>query len=198
MKATNPKIFGLILAGGYSRRMGQDKALLEFHGLPQIEYLFDLLQKFSSKVFLSKRADQTTYKNIPFINDGNEFINKGPLGGILSAMKEHPDASWLVIACDLPFVTENTIQTLISHRDFNKTATAFISAQDGLPEPLCAIWEAHAYDSILNLFNQGIHCPRKILIKSNTQLLKQNDLHWLDNINTPQEYEKIKLKKGAL
>ena len=192
MKAIKPKIFGLILAGGYSRRMGQDKSLLEFHGKPQVEFVYDLLQKFCSEVFLSKRNDQKPYKSIAFINDSIELENHGPLGGILSAMKEYPDATWLVIACDLPYISEETIQTLFKHRDPQKIATAFISTQDALPEPLCAIWEAHGFEPILKLFNEGIHCPRKILIKSNAHLLKQNNPHWLDNINTPQEFEQVK------
>src|ERR1700690_4215463 len=106
MKATKPKIFGLILAGGYSRRMGRDKALLEFHGRPQVQYIFDLLNKYCDQVFLSKRVDQKDHKNIPTINDAPEFTDHGPLGGILSAMKEFPDANWLVLACDLPFITD--------------------------------------------------------------------------------------------
>ena len=192
MKATNPKIFGLILAGGHSRRMGRDKGLLEFHGKPQIEYVNDLLQKHCLEVFLSKRVDQKLYKSISFINDSNEFSNQGPLGGILSAMKAYPDANWLVLACDLPFITEETIQTILEHRDSKKIATAFISTQDQLPEPLCALWEGHAYDFILKLFNEGIHCPRKILIKGNSHLIKQKNPRWLDNINTPQEFEQVK------
>jgi len=192
MKATKPKIYGLILAGGYSRRMGRDKALLEFNGKPQVEYLYELLQTYCEKVFLSKRIDQAAYKNFACINDKDEFTNRGPLGGILSAMKEHPGTGWLVIACDLPYITKETIQTLLTLRDPLKTATAFISTQDSLPEPLCAIWEGHAYGPILQLFNEGAHCPRKILIKSNPQLLKQNNPHWLDNINTPREYEQLK------
>jgi len=192
MKATKPKIFGLILAGGYSRRMGQDKAYLEFHGKPQIEHIFNLLKKYCVEVFLSKRKDQKAYKHFDYINDGREFSNHGPLGGILSAMKKYPNADWLVIACDLPFITDETIQTLLTLRDPQKQATAFISTQDASPEPLCAIWEGHAYGFILKLFNDGIHCPRKILLKSNTYLIKQNNPHWLDNINTPQEYEQVK------
>lgn len=192
MKATRPKIFGLILAGGYSRRMGQDKAYLKFHGKPQIEHVFDLLGKYCTEIFLSKRKDQKAYKHFNCINDDSQFSNHGPLGGILSAMKEYPEADWLVMACDLPFVTDETIQTLFDLRDPEKIATAFISAQDGLPEPLCAIWEGHAYGSILKLFDKGIDCPRKILIQSDTHLFKANNPHWLDNINTPQEYEQIK------
>jgi len=198
MKATNPKIFGLILAGGYSRRMGEDKAYLEFHGKPQIEYIYDLLQKYCLEIFLSKRTDQKAHKNIPFINDADEFSNHGPLGGILSAMKVYPHVDWLVMACDLPFVADKTIQTLMAHRDPQKQATAFISTQDAFPEPLCAIWEGHAYDSFFKLFKEGIHCPRKILIKSDTHLLKQDNPHWLDNINTPQEYGQIMKKPFEL
>jgi molybdopterin-guanine dinucleotide biosynthesis protein A len=192
MKVIKPKIFGLILAGGYSRRMGQDKSLLEFHGKPQIEYVHELLQRSCVEVFLSKRKDQRSYKDLNVINDREEFSGHGPLGGILSAMKEHPDASWIVVACDLPFITGETIQTLLAHRAPQKIATAFISTHDGLPEPLCAIWEGHAYDLILKSFNEGIHCPRKVLIKHDAQLLQQDNPHWLDNINTPQEYEQIK------
>jgi len=192
MRATKPKVFGLILAGGHSRRMGQDKAYLKFHGRPQIEYVYDLLQKYCLKVFLSKREDQKAFKQFDFINDASEFSNHGPLGGILSAMKMYPNADWLVIACDLPFITDETIQTLLALRDPQKIATAFISTQDGLPEPLCAVWEGHSYQSVLNSFNEGIHCPRKILMKSDAHLLKPNNSQWLDNINTPQEYQQIK------
>ena len=195
MKAIKPKIFGLILAGGYSRRMGQDKALLEFNGKPQLEFIYELLYKYCSKVYLSKRPDQKAFGAIASINDRNEFADQGPIGGILSAMKKYPEVNWLVVACDLPFITDETIQTLLRYRNPDKIATAFISNQDALPEPLCAIWEKHAFAPIMKLFKEGTHCPRKILIKSNTQLLKQTNPHWLDNINTPQEYEQVRKNK---
>ncbi|MDE2028258.1 MAG: NTP transferase domain-containing protein [Candidatus Omnitrophica bacterium] len=192
MKATNPKLFGLILAGGYSKRMGHDKALLEFHGKPQVEFIHELLQQYCAGVFLSKRADQKPYKGLPFINDDPAFAGQGPLGGILSTMKEYPGCGWLVVACDLPLINNEALQVLIDGRVSAKTATAFISTYDGLPEPLCAIWEGQAYGAILRLFKEGLRCPRKVLIQSDICLLKQNDPHWLDNINTPQEYEGFK------
>ena len=192
MKAIKLKIFGLILAGGYSRRMGQDKSLLEFHGKPQIEFIHDLLKEYCSQVFLSKRDDQKAYKDLAFINDCHEFASHGPLGGILSAMKAYPDASWLVIACDLPYITEETIKILLANRNSQKIATAFISTQDSLPEPLCTLWEGHGYSSILKFYNDATYCPRKVLIKSDVCLIKQKDPHWLDNINTPEEYKLVK------
>jgi len=192
MNAIKSKISGLILAGGFSRRMGRDKALLDFHGKPQLEHVNELLEKYCEKVFLSKREGQEAYRGFSSINDAPEFSDHGPLGGILSAMKEYPQANWLVIACDLPNITDETIQTLLTMRDPQKTATAYISTHDDLPEPLCAVWEAHAFDSILKLFNEGVHCPRKVLIKSDTCLIQQKDPRWLNNINTLQEYERSK------
>ncbi|MDE1921188.1 MAG: NTP transferase domain-containing protein [Candidatus Omnitrophica bacterium] len=191
MKATNHKLFGLILAGGYSTRMGRDKALLSFHGKPQVEYVGGLLQQFCKKVFLSKRADQPPYKAFDSIDDAPEFSGQGPLSGILSAMKEYRGHDWLVMACDLPLAGEEAVRTLLAGRDRSKTATAFISTHDQLPEPLCAVWEGHAYAAILKSFNEGIHCPRKILLKSDAALVSQTNPHWLDNINTLKEYEAL-------
>ncbi len=195
----NPeKLYGLILAGGFSQRMGQDKSLLRYHGKPQVEFVYDLLGQFCGKVFLSKRTDQLPYNTIPFINDVQEFSGIGPLGGILSAMKTYPDVAWLVMACDLPFVAKETLQTLLNQRDPSKIATAFKSSQDGLPEPLCAIWEGKASNQILEYFQQGIQCPRKVLIKSDSHLIEQLDPRWLDNVNDIKEYEQAIKVIGGL
>jgi molybdopterin-guanine dinucleotide biosynthesis protein A len=192
-----PNLYGLILAGGFSKRMGQDKALLSYHGKPQIEYVHELLLVSCEKVFLSKRADQPLYKNIAAIDDLRDFADKGPLGGILSAMKSHPSASWLIMACDLPFVDAKALEYLLSNRNPQQLATAFKSTHDGLPEPLCAVWEGHGYVKVLEFFQQGIQCPRKVLINSDINLLEQANPHWLDNVNNPQEFTDVvnQLKK---
>ena len=185
-------LYGLILAGGFSKRMGQDKALMSYRSKPQVEYVYDALSVCCENVFLSKRPHQPAYQNIPFINDDEDFSNIGPLGGILSAMKSYPEVSWLVMACDLPFVTRETLENLIQNRDAQKMATAFKSTHDGLPEPLCAIWEAHGYQKILEFFKKDIHCPRKVLINSDITILKQKNPQWLNNVNDPREFAQAK------
>ena len=182
-------LYGLILAGGFSKRMGQDKALMVYHGKPQIEYVHELLNSHCEQVFLSKRFNQQAYNQFPSINDDQEFLDIGPLGGILSAMKAYPDASWLIMACDLPFVTHHTLEYLIMNRDNQKIATAFKSVYDGFPEPLCAIWEGQGHKNILEFLKNGIRCPRKILINSNSHLLEQKNPQWLDNVNDKNEYQ---------
>ncbi len=193
-------LYGLILAGGSSKRMGQDKTLMDYHGKPQIEHVHNLLEVHCTKVFLSKRADQKAHKGVLSIDDDQSFLNIGPLGGILSAMKTCPESSWLVMACDLPFVTQETLGFLIQNRDPQKIATAFRSVHDGLPEPLCAIWEGPGYPEILGFFKKNVHCPRKVLINSNTKLLEQEDPRWLDNVNDQTEFKQAinHFKKGNI
>jgi molybdenum cofactor guanylyltransferase len=197
MTAESNNLYGLILAGGRSKRMGQDKSLLAYHGKPQIEYTYDLLSAFCSQVFISTRPKQTLpYKHLPQLPDLPEFNDIGPLGGILSAMTIHPTKAWLVLACDLPFITPEAVYYLIEQSNPQKFATAFISNHDRLPEPLCAIWEPRSREGALKFFNEGIQCPRqcprKILIKSDTHLLTQQDPRWLDNVNNPEEYEQAR------
>ena len=195
MNMEKNKLFGLILAGGHSKRMGQDKALLSYHGKPQVEHVRDLLEGVCAKVFISAKGRGTVYTvpliACPLLVDDPQFADAGPLTGILSAMTAHPDVSWLVMACDLPFVTAETLQYLLKNRDITRPATAFISTNDGLPEPLCAVWEHHGSKAFLEFFKKGLHCPRKILIKSNARLIAQKDPHWLDNVNTPEEYQQV-------
>jgi len=67
-------------------------------------------------------------------------------------------------------------------------ATAYRSAHDGLPEPLCAIWEPGAAAALESYQAGGGHCPRKFLIRHAVRLLEPQDRRALDNINTPEEY----------
>jgi molybdopterin-guanine dinucleotide biosynthesis protein A len=181
-------LYGLVLAGGRSRRMGHDKALLERDGRSQLAHAMTLLARHVERVFVSARADQegeperARYEQIV-----DRYDDLGPLAGILSAMDEYPGADWLVVACDLPNINDNTIEHLLETRSNAHPFTAYVSSHDGLPEPLCAIWRAGS-DAIVRRFaDEGLHCPRKILIRSDTQLVEQADPRSLDNVNTPAD-----------
>ena len=182
-------LFGLVLAGGASTRMRTDKAALQYHGQPQLQWAFELVAKFCAASFVSVRPDQrgdAARAGHPQIVDRQPGI--GPIAGISAALLEHPKAAWLVLACDLPFLTEHTLEHLIAHRDASKIATAYRSAHDGLPEPLCAIWEPAAREPVLAYLATGKQCPRKFLINSDTKLLDLPESQALDNVNTVEEF----------
>jgi molybdopterin-guanine dinucleotide biosynthesis protein A len=185
----SPPLFGLVLAGGASTRMRTDKAALQYHGQPQLQWAFELVAKFCAASFVSVRPDQrgdAARAGHPQIVDRQPGI--GPIAGISAALLEHPKAAWLVLACDLPFLTEHTLEHLIAHRDASKIATAYRSAHDGLPEPLCAIWEPAAREPVLAYLATGKQCPRKFLINSDTKLLDLPERQALDNVNTVEEF----------
>jgi molybdopterin-guanine dinucleotide biosynthesis protein A len=183
-------LFGLVLAGGASTRMQRDKAVLQYHGKSQLEWAFELASGVCAATFVSVRPDQredATRARFPQIVDRQP--GAGPIAGIAAALESHPKAAWLVLACDLPLLTGAVLERLIAGRDPQRLATAFLSAHDGLPEPLCAIWEPSARDAVLAYVASGKQCPRKFLINADAKLLELPDPRALDNVNTVAEFE---------
>jgi molybdopterin-guanine dinucleotide biosynthesis protein A len=186
----NTPLYGLVLAGGRSTRMQRDKAAIEYRpGESQLDAAFRLLVPRVTRAFISVRADQRTD---PARAVHSQIVDRGdvegPIAGITAALAEHPGAAWLVLACDLPFLDARTLDTLIEARDRDGDATAFKSSHDGLPEPLCAIYEPRAGASIATYLETGRNCPRKYLINARTRLLEQPNPRALDNVNTGAEY----------
>jgi molybdopterin-guanine dinucleotide biosynthesis protein A len=183
-------LHGLVLAGGRSSRMQRDKAAIEYRpGESQLDSAMKLLVPRVARAFISVRPDQREdpgRAKYPQIVDRGDV--QGPIAGISAALAAHPDAAWLVLACDLPFLDARTLDTLLAARDATRDATAFKSSHDGLPEPLCAIYEPHARAAIEQYLADGRNCPRKFLINASTKLLDQPDPRALDNVNTLAEY----------
>jgi molybdenum cofactor guanylyltransferase len=187
------QVYGLVLTGGRSTRMGQDKAALAIHGRTQLARTWAVLEPLVARCYVSLRADQSSeparagYAAIADQTNGP----KGPLAGITAAQAAHPNVAWLVVACDLPNLDAQTLQHLLARRDPAQMATAFRSTHDQLPEPLCAIYEPQAAAAMQTFIAAGGNCPRKFLIQSNATLLDQPSLHALDNVNTPQDLAAI-------
>lgn len=182
---------GLVLTGGKSTRMGTDKAMLDYHGENQTNYVTKLLSGLCDQVYVSVREKRPELKSLQ-IED--KFLDFGPMGGILSAMRQDPEAAWLVMACDLPFATKETLEYLISHRNPFRNATAYQSIEDGFPEPLCAIYEPKSMLALLCFLGLGYHCPRKMMINSRVELLSLPNKDWLKNANTMEEFQKAKVE----
>ena len=180
-------IHGLVLAGGKSVRMGKDKGAIDYHGKPQREYAFDMLNVLCEKTFLSGRKEQVQEWKTQFPIIADTFTGLGPFGAILSAFRENPNAAWLCVACDLPLLTEKALQQLIAHRDPSKIATAFYNSDTKFPEPLITIWEPKSYPTLLHFLSLGYSCPRKVLINSDVKVVRLMDESVLVNVNTEEE-----------
>lgn len=178
-------IKGLVLCGGLSTRMQQDKSQIAYHGKPQWQYLHDLLKTFLPEVYLSCRPEQ----EFPGCNNliPDSVVGAGPSSGLLSAYAAYPDAAWLVLACDLPLISEHSIAYLLNNRDERKAATAFLSPFNFSPEPLITIWEPAGLAALEREFREGKNCPRKTLLKVEVEILKNPYSTEQFNANTPDE-----------
>jgi molybdopterin-guanine dinucleotide biosynthesis protein A len=182
-------LYGLVLAGGRGTRMGRDKASLEYAGKPQLVRAMELLAPLVSRAFVSVRLEQAQKSDqhaYPTIADLTPDL--GPLGGIQAALATHPANAWLILACDLPFLGADTLEYLLLHRASARLATAFRSRSDGLPEPLCAIYEPASRDAIEAWIKAGERCPRAWMRRSDVALLELPDARALDNVNTNAQY----------
>ncbi|SNR51657.1 NTP transferase domain-containing protein [Hymenobacter mucosus] len=197
-QAAAPPLRGLVLAGGRSQRMGEDKGKLAYHaGQEQRAYAAELLARFCQDVHVSCRPDQVNeleYAGLRPLPD--TFTDLGPLSGLLSAFRLDPNAAWLVVACDLPFLSETTLGHLVAHRQAARMATAYQSPENEWPEPLITIWEPQSYGTLLRFLSLGYSCPRKSLINSDIELLPPPAPEELRNVNTPDEAAKARQELG--
>ena len=205
-----PPLYGLVLAGGRSRRMGRDKAALAYRvndrgeTVPHARYTGDLLARVCEQVFYSCRADQVDEQGkatdpvLLELSIGAGLIPDSfdigvPLNGILSAQKAHPEAAFLVAACDLPFLSAYALAQLVRERNPLHAATVFDNPERGMIEPLCAIYEPGFEELAEASMMIGLTCPTKILSAlaegGQIEILRPASAEFLANANRPEDYE---------
>ncbi|MFK7957627.1 MAG: molybdenum cofactor guanylyltransferase [Lysobacterales bacterium] len=185
-------LYGIVLAGGLSRRMGKDKALLEINGVSQLSRTMKLLENVCEHSFVSVSTLESVGPRAQYPQIADQFAGQGPVDGIASAQQKNPNVAWLVVACDLPLLDLATLQFLIDHRSCEHEVTAFISASDNQSEPLCAIYEPASAAKIRQNLEKGTRSARKVVMDLNHCLIDPPEGPALVNTNTPQQWRSIK------
>lgn len=170
--------------------MGRDKALLIYDGEPQVRRVAGMLERLAPPGCVSVRAAQAAdpvFSGLRLLPDQDEGI--GPLSGLLSAFREDPSCAWLVVAVDMPFLSEGTLRQLLDSRDPDAYATAFRNPEIGQPEPVCTIYEPRILPVLLNARARGRY-TLKLLREVAVRLVEPAHPEELANINDPEEYRK--------
>ena len=130
-------ISAVLLAGGESRRMGQDKATLVFRGRPLWQTQVDLLRKLNPhEIFISARTDPPWLPaDVSFVADAKS--SGGPLSGITSALMRISTKYLLALAVDMPLMTENYLCSLCQLIEPDRGVVPTIGDR---AEPLAAIY----------------------------------------------------------
>ncbi|MCC3215592.1 MULTISPECIES: molybdenum cofactor guanylyltransferase [Chryseobacterium] len=173
----------VVLAGGKSSRMGQDKALMKMSGKTMIQHVVDNLAKVFDEVFISgNRSGDPVPMNV--IKD--RYEQKGPMEGIRSAL-EHCQEDIFVCSCDMPFVSTELMKDILQRRAENKIS---IAECEGKVYPVLGIYPYVVLDVLAN----SIKNDRLRM----TRFLEQQDAHYIQydesfrpqflNINTPESF----------
>lgn len=184
---------GLVLTGGKSERMGQDKGSLDYHGKPQRLYLAALLKEVGCKeVYISVSRREVEEETDPFPYLIDQYQDIGPLAGLLTAFAYKAEVPWLVVACDYPLLDKATLGFLLENRAENLMATAFKNEKYGFPEPLITIYEPRIATVLQANFQGQQFSLSKILATCSLQLVTPPDYEKLQNVNTQEDYARIK------
>ncbi|HAD10834.1 MAG TPA: hypothetical protein DCF33_00195 [Saprospirales bacterium] len=179
-------MYGLILAGGQSSRMGQPKSLIDYHGKPQYLFLLDLLMPYCEEVFISCKPEQEHwFSPCPTLPDNGMFGDIGPMGGVLSAFEVY-DGPWLVVGCDYPYLTSADIVKLILSRSEQFDTVCYRHPTSGMDEPLTAIYENTCADQLTHSFRSGQHSLRHFLAQTRVNRIEPLTIDHLRSIDTPE------------
>lgn len=184
-------ISGIILAGGKSRRMGTDKALLVFQGKPLLEHMIGLIEPFCNKVFISGQNSDYSSFGVEMVPD--LYTGCGPIAGIFSALK-YSVSDWnLLVSVDVPFVNEELFLFLISNIG---EYDCIIPKHTSGVEPLIGLYHRRAVSIIEEMITTGDYRLTNLLSKLNTRYLDCNDLikkypRLFMNINRMEDYQSI-------
>lgn len=150
----------IILAGGDSRRMGQDKATLEFSGQPLIQAAIGTMQRLFPVTIISVREPRPEIK-LPQVCDLQ--ADGGPLTGLVSALAQITTPWAFVVGCDMPFVSSALVEQMAAHR---AQYQAVVPVVDGCLQPLAAFYST----SCIPLMRASLSLGDKSLLGALKQL----------------------------
>lgn len=187
-------ITGLVVCGGKSSRMGTDKSKIIYHGKQQRYYLYEMLKNLCEEVYISCNAEQALYLDpeYNFITDDEEYENVGPAAALLSAIKKYPGKNWLVIACDYPFIEQESLERFLNIIKDDTVTASFYSPDKKVYEPLLAFYSKESIDP-MKLFFEGGNYSLNDFLKMMHAKKHVADKEEIKNINTPEEMKAAKL-----
>jgi molybdopterin-guanine dinucleotide biosynthesis protein A len=180
----------VILAGGQSRRMGFNKALIEVDGKPLIRILSDRMRDVTNRILISSNDPDTYgFLDLPVVPD--RFAGYGPLAGLHSAMLYQKSSLYVLLACDLPNFPTPLVRRMI---DLSAGFDAAIPrTRDGMAHPLCAVYRRTCLPLIEKALKKGkrkfieIFFNKKISVKWISPDEGRYDKKDIININTPED-----------
>ena len=199
---TNPPITGVILAGGHSRRMGQNKALMYLGTDTVIEHVIgQVLAVTNDLLLITNTPEPYTHLDLPMHPD--LVSNKGALGGIYTGLTYATNSSVLCVACDMPLLRPPLLHHLISSVGDHDAVVPYVKALNCYPtrtfQTLCAVYSKRCLRVIDQMFTEGELRVHALYERISVRAVAPAEWQQFDpegvsffNINTPTDFEKAK------
>lgn len=175
----------ILLAGGKSTRMGQDKGLLELEGKPMIQHVIDRAKTLQLPILIV--ANNTEYAQFGLPVFADEIENKGPLGGIYTGLLHSSTALNLVISCDAPYVSLELMKHLLETAQENRMEITV--PKYGQLHPLIAVYHRNVLNRIKSAIDEHDLKVLNMLNRAKTGILD------LTNRFSGREFSNINEKK---
>ena len=191
---------GLVLAGGGSRRMGQDKAFLELGGRPLIEIVIDRLREACAEV-LVVAGDPRPYQHLGVLVVKDHYVGVGALGGLHAGLGAASHGLAVAVGCDMPFLHADLLRAFAVWADGFDVA---VLRQGGYVEPLHGAYRRTCVAAIEVAIREGQRrivsfFPRvRVRYVTAAEVAPLDpDLRFIRNVNTPQDWEMVRAEWAA-
>lgn len=179
----------IILTGGDSRRMGQDKASLLLGERSLLQHVISIVQPLFHEVIISVRQPRAEI-TLPQVCD--DPSHRGPLAGLAAGLQSAKTPWVFVLACDMPFIEPAVIERLARFREGHQAVVPMVQ---GHPQPLAAFYAVSCTDAVLESLNgAGKHSLRELLDTLQVRYVSEEELQVADvhsrhffDLDTPEE-----------
>lgn len=192
VSSSSKDLNAVILAGGNSVRMGEDKSQFDYHGVSQEVHLANICNHLGLETCIGKGYDYPVNQIDKYEVIKDKVEDQGPIAGIIAALKHAPQQAWLVLACDMPFVSRKSIEDLILERDSTCFATAYLLKGSDRYEPLFCIYEPKILPYLEAELRNGKGKVIAALSNIAVKALVINDSTLITNVNTLDQAAKVR------
>lgn len=185
----------IVLSGGFSKRMGQEKGLVHFKGKPMIEHTLEKAAEISNDIIII--ANVSGYEDFGYPVYTDILKEKGPIGGIHAGLTYSKASYNLVLACDMPLMTTSFLKHLISGT--SEEYQIMVPRHDNCLEPLCAVYGKDCLNGIENAANSSDLSLHHFIEGSVTKIIDVNSSlpyyspYLFSNANNAEELKALEL-----
>jgi molybdenum cofactor guanylyltransferase len=185
-------ITAIILAGGRSSRMKEDKGLVYFNGKMLVKHVIESVKKLTNDIIIITANAAYNQLGYPCLED--EMKDKGPLGGILTGLVNSSTQKNILLGCDLPFLSENILSGLINN---SGDEDVLLTEHLGKAEPLCSLYDRSCITHLRSQIEQNQLKITNALKGLKTRVISFDNENWFvgnefTNINSIAELNKYK------